>query len=318
MKKYILQKRDNLILEKICNNARLSYNQIAKATKISKDSVKDRIKKMEKELFILSYFPLINYSKIGLNLFHAYIRLSSSAKANKDLLNKLSKKHNIVSITWIMGKYDLELQLITKNRKEAVKEIKENIPCIKELDILTSEELKFYSMGIGIEKNNYELKETNKKTELDQLDIQLLNLLAKNARTRIIDLAEEVSLEEHQVRYRIKRLLSEKVILDFYTRTNKHRCGFNSYIMLVKIKNKLPKDKIYEMQKIKNVYYLKNCKGKYQVIIRFYSENNKTLISTILDIRNILEKETINFEIFPLLERHKFLPFSIQEKKLST
>jgi len=314
MKEYLLQKRDNLIIEKICNNARLSYNQIAKATKISKDSVRDRIKKMEKELFILSYFPLINYPKIGLQLFHAYIRLSSSAKANKNLLHNLGKINNIVSITWILGKYDLELQIISKNRKDAVKEIKNTISNIKELDILKSEELKFYSMGIETEKKSYNILENKKKIEIDSIDLKLISLLAKNARARIIDLSEELNLEEHQIRYRIKRLLSEKVILDFYTRTNKHRRGLNSYIMLLKINNKLPKEKIDEMQKIRNIYYFKNCKGKYQAIIRFYSENTKALISTILEIRTILEKETINFEIFPLLERHKFLPFSLPEK----
>lgn len=314
MKKYILQKRDNLILEKISNNARLSCNQIAKATNISKDSVKDRIGKMEKELFILSYFPLINYPKIGLELFHAYVRLSSSIKANKNLLLNLSKKNNIVSITWIMGKYDLELQIIAKNRKEAVKEIKEIISNIKELDILKSEDLQFYSMGIGTEKKSYNLLENKKKTEIDSIDLKLISLLAKNARARIIDLSEELNLEEHQVRYRMKRLLHEKVILDFYTRTNKHRCGLNSYIMLLKIKNKLPREKIAEIQKITNVYYLKNSKGKYQAIVRFYSESNKTLIQTILEIRNILEKEIIDFEIFPLLERYKFLPFSLPTK----
>lgn len=308
MRKHVLNARDHAILDTICNNARLSYNQIAKITHISKDSVRDRIAKLEKELFILSYFPLINYPKIGLELFHVYIRLSS-LEPNKNLLNELALNSEIVSITWIMGKYDLELQIIAKTRKEAIRKLRKIIDFkkIKEIDVLKSEELKLYSMGL---KNNKfaEIKSDKTFVKIDSLDFKLINLLAKDGRAKIIDLAEKLKLEEYQVRYRIKQLLKQKVILGFYTRTNKHRCGFSSYIMLLKLKKDIDKEKLDKLHSIENLYYLKKCSGKYQYVIRFHAIDNRELIKTLTRIRGSLE-EINDFEVFPLLERHKFLPF---------
>ncbi len=315
MKNYKLTARDNAILLAICNNARLSYNQIAKITHISKDSVRDRMNKLKKEMYILSYFPLVNYPKLELNLFHIYIRLNSPGKSNTEFLNKLKSNTELVSITWIMGKYDLELQMIAKTKKEVKQKIKKMVhsKIIKEMDIIQSEELKFYSMDTGTEEINKKVELNFNSTKIDSTDIQLINLLAKDGRARIIDLAESLKLEEHQVRYRISRLLKEKVILGFYTRTNKHRCGLSSYIMLLKLNSTIDEKKLNLLHEMRNLHYLKKTKGKYQCMIRFHSANNKDLISTLSQIRTILEKEISNFEVFPLLERYKFLPLQLSK-----
>ena len=232
-----------------------------------------------------------------------------------EFLNKLKSNTDLVSITWIMGKYDLELQVIGKTKKEIKQKLRKiiNQKNVREMDIIQSEELKLYSMDLGTAKINKKVELNFDSTKIDRIDIQLINLLAKDGRARIIDLAENLKLEEHQVRYRISRLLKEKVILGFYTRTNKHRCGFSSYIMLLKLNSDIDNRKLNLLHEMKNLHYLKKTKGKYQCMIRFHSANNKDLISTLTQIRTILDKEISNFEVFPLLERYKFLPLQLSK-----
>lgn len=310
MKKYALDKKDVKILETFCDNARLSYNQIAKATQISKDSVRKRIDKLKQNLFILSYFPLINYPSLGLKLFHVYLRLNSLEEFDEKIIKKLTAENKVVSITWILGKYDLEIQLLGKNKKEVLKKVHKLIPLsrIKELDTLTSEELKIYSMNPN-KKENKILKINKELVNLDKKDYELLELLAKDGRVRIIDLVEPLKIDESNIRYKIKRLLKEQVILGFYARTNKHRLGFNTYILLIKLNKEMKPNELEGLRKISNLFYLKKCSGKYDYMVRFHAINNKQLISTLATIRETLKNNLKNFEVFSILERRKFLPF---------
>jgi DNA-binding Lrp family transcriptional regulator len=59
---------DDKILEKLNENARKSYREIARELNISLTTVSNRIKKMEDEKVIERYIPLINQEKIGYDL----------------------------------------------------------------------------------------------------------------------------------------------------------------------------------------------------------------------------------------------------------
>jgi DNA-binding Lrp family transcriptional regulator len=147
------------------------------------------------------------------------------------------------------------------------------------------------------------------KVNLDEKDYKLLSSLAKNGRTRIIDLVEELKMDESTIRHRIKKLLKCQVIINFYARTNKHRIGLNTYIILLKTKKKLSDKEIKEIQKLRNLFYLKECGGKYNILARFHTSNNKELITTLNKIRQTFGENLSNYEVFTLLERRKFIPF---------
>ena len=59
---------DEKILEKLNENARKSYREIARELNISLTTVANRIKRMEDEKIIERYIPLINQEKIGYDL----------------------------------------------------------------------------------------------------------------------------------------------------------------------------------------------------------------------------------------------------------
>jgi len=59
---------DDKILEKLNENARKSYREIARELNVSLTTVSNRIKKMEDKKIMERYIPLINQEKIGYNL----------------------------------------------------------------------------------------------------------------------------------------------------------------------------------------------------------------------------------------------------------
>jgi Lrp/AsnC family transcriptional regulator for asnA, asnC and gidA len=59
---------DEKILEKLNENARKSYREIARELNVSLTTVSNRIKRMDDKKIIEGYIPLINQEKIGHDL----------------------------------------------------------------------------------------------------------------------------------------------------------------------------------------------------------------------------------------------------------
>ncbi len=91
---------DDKILEKLNENARKSYREIARELNVSLTTVSNRIKKMEDEKIIERYIPLINQEKIGYDLT-AVINVKISHGKLLEVQERISKdKH-------VSGVYDI-------------------------------------------------------------------------------------------------------------------------------------------------------------------------------------------------------------------
>jgi DNA-binding Lrp family transcriptional regulator len=305
-----LDKRNEKILNAIADNARLSYNQLARLTKIPKDSVRTRVGWLKNNLFIMSYFSLINYRRTGLELFYVYLRLRSTKDLEKRLDRKFSREKSVVSVIKVLGRFDLEVKVVARSKKEALTKISKAFPesTIGKMVVLKSERLRHYTMSLNGGQKPFSDYQTA-KLKLVLLDLKLIELLSKDARSRVVDLAKDLNVDEALVRQRIKSLLREEVLLGFYARTNKHRCGLHTYIMLISLKEGLGKKDLSNLIALGNIFYVKECAGQYDCIIRFHSKDNKGLISTLTEAREIFGSSLEKFEVCTLLERTKFAPF---------
>jgi DNA-binding Lrp family transcriptional regulator len=72
--------------------------------------------------------------------------------------------------------------------------------------------------------------------QLDDKDRRILNTLQKNSRTSYVNIAEELSISEATVRYRVKNLIENGVISRFTVLLNPRKIGYPiTGILLVKI-----------------------------------------------------------------------------------
>jgi len=318
---YILDTRDTKIIETICDNARLSYSQIGKLTNISKDSVRERMKNMQDYDVILSFIPFINYRAIGLNLFHVFLKFHPILKNEKKFIEHLKKDHSISSITRVSGEYDLELQILARSKFEIQNKIKDlkkiKSEDIGQVDIVTSKNQSLYSMQTtkDYKKNYFNINPECEKVKIDDLDLKILKMLSNNCREKLTEMAVVTKTSEDVLRHRIKSLLRKKVILGFYTRTNKHRLGLSSYILLLKLDKRALKK--LTLADEPNIFYVKECSGNYNAIINFYAKTNSELVKLIDGLRMNFGKYLENMELLILLERHYFSPLP-QEFKLDS
>lgn len=311
-KPYLLDKRDIKIIQNISDNARLSYSQLGKLTKISKDRVRERLVNLQKELFILSYFPLIEYEKLGYKRFHLFIRFNRLNDANK-FSRILMHFNNLVAFTWLAGRYDYEIQLLAKSKREVRMQLQKFVPLLNKLNhtLVLPSDIVYYTMHVWKRGESgfwdYE-KGKIKKEKIDNRDLAVLHLLSKNGRLKIIDMAEKMRISPDVVRYRIKSLSYKGIIKGFYARVNKHRLGLNSYILFVKLKKDSEKI-LREISRLPNVYYISRSKKPLTAFLNFYALDNKELISTLNKIRIIAGSDFLDFELNILLDRYFFNTF---------
>jgi DNA-binding Lrp family transcriptional regulator len=108
---------DYKILEKLNENARKSYREIARELKVSLSTISNRIKKLEDEKVIESYIPLINQEKIGYDLT-AVINVKISHGKLIEVQEKISKNKHVSGVFDITGDWDSLIIAHFKDRRD--------------------------------------------------------------------------------------------------------------------------------------------------------------------------------------------------------
>jgi len=108
---------DYKILEKLNENARKSYREIARELNISLTTVSNRIKKMEDEKVIERYIPLINQEKIGYDITAA-INVKISHGKLIEVQERISKDKHVSCVYDITGDWDSLIIAHFKDRRD--------------------------------------------------------------------------------------------------------------------------------------------------------------------------------------------------------
>ena len=112
-------KTDKRMISYLYHHHREPLTKIAKACKISRDQVEYRLKKYEQKGLIKKYATIFNYESLGYNEFIVvWIKLNSSKEQKKQIRGELKENKNVITYIDVVGKYDLAIDLIYKNKDE--------------------------------------------------------------------------------------------------------------------------------------------------------------------------------------------------------
>ena len=223
-----LDLKDRKILYELDIDARQSLTQIGKKVGLKKDVVSYRMKRLQDEGIIKNFWTAINTFKFGYSVFRIYITFQYvSESIKKDIIKKFEEYKN----TWVVystyrSEIDLGVILWIKNIFEFY-QFWESILDRYE-DYFSKSVISIYSQAIcykksyllpeGYDKSKrklYVATSGDKAVEIDEVDYQLLNEIALNARMPLIELAEKLDCSSQTVNYRIKNLVKNGVIQGF-------------------------------------------------------------------------------------------------------
>lgn len=134
-----LDPKDKKIIRELQKNCRQTIAEIAKATKLPRDLVIYRIKRMEQNKVIRSHHTMLNPSKLGYSLYSYVFFSSYNLKPEEEikLINYLKAHKQIVYVAKNSGEFDFTIGLCAKDYldfDEVIRSIRQKFPdLIKEI-----------------------------------------------------------------------------------------------------------------------------------------------------------------------------------------
>jgi len=113
---------DKEILGNLTHNGRISLVELSRTVKSSVDIVRNRIKKMEDKGIIMQYRIAVNYTKLGYEMFKAFLYFYHlSDKDERKLVESVRQQPSVVYLIRQLSAWDVELEMICKNYEEFTK-----------------------------------------------------------------------------------------------------------------------------------------------------------------------------------------------------
>ena len=115
-----LDETDRQILNILSKNARTKLTSVARDIRLSVDSTKKRMQKLEQEKVILKYTTQVDSEKLGLPLgVHVYVKLKDIIKEKYEaLIDELNKNHRVIVLMDMLGEYDLFIVFLAKDASD--------------------------------------------------------------------------------------------------------------------------------------------------------------------------------------------------------
>jgi len=145
-----LDEKDKKIIRELQENCRQTIAEIAKKTRLPRDVVVYRIKRLEEEEVIRQHHTMLDHSKLGYPLY-VYVLFSLyniTPEEENRFINYLKSHHKIIYVAKNSGKYDFTIGVCSKDYKEfdnVIREIRRKFAkVIKDIESLpTVEEFKY-------------------------------------------------------------------------------------------------------------------------------------------------------------------------------
>lgn len=273
MQQVSLDARDRAILYYLDKDARQSISAIAKKIKLSKEVVNYRIKNLMKEGVLQDFSTIINSSKLGYTLYRVFIRLQQvDGEKEQEIVQHLEKMKSVGWVVLLEEMYDLGLLIWARN----VFEFKETYDSLlKMYGKYFQQVLVTLVTQVSQHVHNYLYNTSDLSVRtiggncspvvLDDVDGRILQILSKDARTPLLNIAKAARVSPNTVKHRIKRLVKEGVIVGFKSRINVGLLGYQQYRIFVQLarNDTAIKNKLQEFLRVnKNVVYITEGVGR--------------------------------------------------------
>ncbi len=312
-----LDLKDRKLLYELDCDSRQTIQRLAKKIGLSKDAVKYRINRLLKNEIIKSFNAVIDTGKLGFTSFRLFLRFYQlSPEKEKEILDFLQKNKNLVWLVHFEGNWNINTWFLYKSVEEMnsfwMKLLSKYNNYIEKREFGIYSNVTYFSRAylLNTEKNIFSMPIISlpKKQKIDKSYIKIIELLSKNARMSIVDIAQQTGLTSKTIINKIKRLEKEKIIVGYRAEFNLEKLGLKYYKIHITTFNTTP-EKIKQIKQYirqnPNIIYHDEVLGGYDIEIEVQIENENKLRELIEDIRERFSNIIKDYEILHYYKEHR-------------
>jgi len=293
---FALTKKDREILFELSLNARISLTELAKRTRLSKQTASYRLNTLEKEKVILGYYAITNVYMLGMTHYRVFLKYQNMLpEKEKELMEFLQKNQKINWIAYLDGRLDLVFLIWAKNIREFEKTYDDIThrfgACIQERDFSIATKIEYLKYRFLTDKSgdsSIMFGNCFSDCKLDDLEREVLNQLNKNGRETLVELARKTGSSPKVVKTKIDKLVKKGVIIVFNVKIDHHKIGYTHRKVFLDLndnsKEKIKKLSAY-LRNQKNVIYLVKPIGSHDFEFELITASNEEFHKMIKDLR---------------------------------
>lgn len=316
--------KDRKILYELDLNARQSLTQIGKKVGLKKDVVSYRIKRLQDEGIIKNFWTAINTFKLGYSVFRIYITFQY---ADQNIKNEIIQKFVEYKNTWTVkstyrSEIDLSSVIWVKNIFEFYQFWEKILDRYE--DYFEKSVVSIYVQAVCYKKSYLlpmEYDKSNRKMyiatsgesveNIDEVDYHLLNEIAVNARTPLIELAEKLGCSSQTINYRIKNMIKNGIIQAFRVNIDLKQLNLQHYKIDIYLKEHGQKKMIIKFLENKPYFEGLNLVVGWadiepEFIVKNVNELNQILAEINFKFPNTIKKQ--NYWINEKNHKERWLP----------
>jgi Lrp/AsnC family leucine-responsive transcriptional regulator len=288
--------KDLRILHELDKDSRQPLSAISGRVGISKQALKQRIRRMESDGVILGYYTVTDVFRLGRVGGRLWIKLrGTTVEKEREIIDYALRMKNVGWVVSLDGIYDLVVVFWARDLIEL-----SNLK--KELEFRFSSLFKETSLSFIIREHHISHRYFRDEDEINEhvsdkkyggyvlteLDRKILEILSQDSRATLVGISEKLGVSAKAVGYRIKMLERKRVILCHRVNVDNSKLGYTWYKVFLSLQN-MNSDKERELMSYlrenKSVVFMTEVLGQSDLEFEVLVKSNRELHSIVSDLR---------------------------------
>ncbi|MBL7051288.1 Lrp/AsnC family transcriptional regulator [Candidatus Woesearchaeota archaeon] len=311
-----ITKTDKIILSMLEDDSRTQEKEMAKACKLSKDTIRYRIKRLENKGIIKGYSALVDYTKMNNHLVKLYLSINSPIAIKENLIRFAEKKKETFTIYESIGEWDLCITFFVNDLTkyyEIENEILHNWgKYISHKEFLVMLESEIYNHKMFLKNRKSKTKKifgSKIDYNLSELDHQIIEEMIKNSRQSVITLAQKFNKSHVTITNHLRNLINQNII---YPRTSidYEKLGLKNYKIFIEVSeyNKQIENKIMTFLKLKdNTFNIIRVIGDWKLEVEILTKEYQDVEEITRSLYDNFSENIRNIKLF-VISKEQFYP----------
>jgi Lrp/AsnC family transcriptional regulator, leucine-responsive regulatory protein len=315
----VLDKKDKHLLYLLDVNARTPFSELGKKTRISKQLVKYRIERLQKEGIVKGYYPLIDHSKLGFIPIRVYIKFTGlNPSKKKEIIDYLSGEAKVWIVGLLSGKWDLvfgiSIRKVGDFHEFWDKFLEFYLQFVKSYSSSIYSPIYHYSTSYLIDSKDFSrvrIIGEGEKADFDSKDILILKALSLDARSSLLDISSKVRLSPKSVHLRIKRMESAGIIQGYRALVDLDKLGYEHFKVEIRLVDYRNLSRLLPLcHSHPNIYEVNKTIGNETIELEFHVRSINEMNSIIGSIENSLPNTVGSVDYLQIMsiEKITFMP----------